>query len=92
MPCSRLHYVTHRLALGEEGLRDLIAAENKILGHSVFANTSSLAVLGMPVMDFEEGAQTNGAATLMLQNDPVVRKHLQVGVSRACIQFAACVV
>jgi hypothetical protein len=46
----------------------------------VFANTSSLAVLAMPVMDFEEGAQTNGAANGLLKNDPVVRRHLQVGV------------
>ena len=71
--------MTHRLALGEEGLRDLIASETRILGHSVFANTSSLAVLAMPIMDFEESDQASGAANHMLQNDPVVRKHLQVG-------------
>lgn len=76
--CSRLHYVTHRLALGEEGLEDMIAAEKKIVGHSIFANTSSLAVLAMPVMDFEEGAQANGTANQLVQNDPTVRKHLQV--------------
>lgn len=81
--------MTHRLALGEDGLRDLIAAETHILGHSVFANTSSLAVLAMPVMDFEESAQTNGAANHMLQNDPIVRKHLQVGVCQAHIQRSA---
>jgi hypothetical protein len=80
--CSRLHYVTHRLALGEDGLRDLIAAESKIFGHSVFENTSSLAVLSVPVMEWEEGAQTNSSANCMLQNDPVVRKHLQVGASQ----------
>jgi hypothetical protein len=81
--CSRLHYVSHRLALGEDGLRDLIAAECKILGHSVFANSSNLAALAVPVMDWEEGTQTNSAANHILQNDPVVLKHVQVGASHA---------
>jgi hypothetical protein len=77
--CSRLHYVTHRLALGTEGLKELVAAEKKLLGVSEFENSSTLAVFAIPTLDFEEGGH-NGNQNLMLlmAKDHLVREHIKV--------------
>jgi hypothetical protein len=48
----------------------------------VFSNTTNLADLAAPVMDWEVGAQTNSAANHKLQNDPIVIKHVQVSASQ----------
>jgi hypothetical protein len=77
MPCSRLHYVTHRLALGYDGLRELVAVEKRVLGHSEFSDSSNLAVFAVPTLEFEDDSQIGSALTHM-NEDAVVQKHLQV--------------
>eukprot|EP00892_Ulva_mutabilis_P003499 jgi/Ulvmu1/1520/UM011_0250.1 len=77
---TRLHYVTHRLALGQSGMKELVAAEKKILGHSSIEDSANLSVFAIPVMDFEEGglhSTTSRIAGSLLANDPLVLKHTQ---------------
>lgn len=84
MPCSRLHYVTHRLALGYDGLRELVAVEKRLLGHSEFADSSNLAVFAVPTLEFEGDSRSDPALTHM-NEDEVVQKHLQVCSRVGCI-------
>lgn len=79
----RLHYVTHRLALGQSGMKELVAAERKILGHSSLGESANLAVFAVPVMEFEEGGlngASSRAAGSIIANDPLVIKHSQVQI------------
>jgi hypothetical protein len=77
--CSRLHYVSHRLALGTEGLKELIAAQKKVLGASEFENSSNLAVFAVPTLDFEESGQNgNQSVMLLMAKDRLVKERITV--------------
>ena len=78
---SRLHYVTHRLALGEDGLKKLIELERQIIGHSQFSDASNLSVLQMPTLDFEAeyvDYRKMPTSKRVKNMDPEVRKHFEV--------------
>ena len=77
--CSRLHYVTHRLALGVDGIKELVATEKRLLGRSEFADSSNLAVFAVPTMAFEE-SRKNGPNSQHMQDDEVVRRHIEVRI------------
>lgn len=63
-------------------MKELVAAEKKILGHSSIEESANLAVFAVPVMEFEEGGLHTSASRIagsIIANDPLVLKHTQVG-------------
>lgn len=62
-------------------MKELVAAEKKILGHSSLGESANLAVFAVPVMEFEEGGPhgpSSRTAGSMIASDPLVLKHTQV--------------
>lgn len=67
-------------------MKELVAAENRILGHSSLGESANLAVFAVPVMEFEEGGLHGANSRIvanMIANDPIVLEHCQVEQSAA---------
>jgi hypothetical protein len=85
----RLHFVTHRLALGHNGLKELVAAERRIFGFSELDDSATLSVFDMPVMDFEKGGMLTSSLSIVAHTlctqDSLVKGHIEV-----CFQDVLC--